>query len=416
MGLRSWIGNWLYKQVIVDEALLSRPWDAASFTADNFTTLSREGYEHVATVFRAVNLVAKTSAGIQFGVFEENDEGMDELVTGHSFPSNLKRPNPIMGRGSFIKYWVTSMLLGGRAFIWASKSSSGEILELWTLPPDEVVVHWGETYGVINGYTWTTSQGQVLDIPAEDMLYVWFPNPRDILLPISPLQAAAQEVDITNQGLKWTLSLLVNAARPSAYISLPKDSDEILQDKDVNEIKAALREEHTGSSNVGRVMVFKKPGLAMTAYGWTPADMDWVNGLAVSDVRIANVFDVPPELVGAQKTYENFETANRVLYQHAVIPIMELLADELTNWEAIGLEPDQFIGLLLEDIKALQEDQDNLSKRVTNEITIGMITRNEGRAKMKMPPSDDPMADVLTVGKEVTTLGVAELGMGTEDL
>lgn len=412
MGLKDRVGRWLLKSIIVDDELLFG--DSTDFSTIPFTTLSREGYEHVATVYRAVNLVAKTCATVLFGVFEDGDEG-PELISKHSFLMSLRRPNPLMGRAAFLKFWVMSILLGGRAFIWANKSSTGEILEMWALPPVEVEPHWGLFFGTITHFTWTHN-GVSIDLPAEDVLMTWFPNPRDMLQPLAPLQAAAQEVDLTNFGLKWNLSLLLNSAKPPFYISLPKESEQVLLPKQVEEIRLALRESHQGKDRVGGPLIFKTPGLQLTPYGWNPQDIDWLQGLQTSDVRIANVFDVPPELVGAEKTYENFSVALRALYDQAVIPLMELLADELTNWETVGLEENQFIGVLREKIKALQEDQDLIATRIGGLVDRGIITRNEGRMDLKMQKNDDPFADELTVTKEVVPLGAVGLNLGVESL
>ncbi len=413
MGIREKFGAWLLKGVwTVDQDLMFGNGD---FPDIPFHTLSKEGYEHVATVFRAVNLVAKTAATVMFGVFEEGDEG-DELIPKHPFISSLRRPNPLMGRATFIKFWVTSMLLGGRAFIWANKSeTTGELLELWALPPADVQVHWGEIFGTVTHFTWT-HEGSHFRLEAEDVLMTWFPNPRNILEAMPPLQAAAKEVDLSNEGLIWNLSLLVNSAKPPFYVALPKDSEQVLKDTQVDEIKKALAEEHQGSRRVGKPVVFKTPGLQLVPYGWNPQDIDWLKGLEMADVRIANVFDVPPELVGAQKTYENFKEAVRALYDQAVIPLMELLADELTNWKLLGFEDNEFIGILREKIRALQEDQDAIAARVVNLVNTGVITRNEGRMDLKKKKSDDPMADELTVAKEVVPLGTAGLNLGTESL
>jgi HK97 family phage portal protein len=415
MSIRSRIVKWLFKSVDVDSDLFDSNWNTVNWSTDNFASISKEGYEHVATVYRCVDLISKLAASLPLGVMEEGDEE-PELVPKHTLLSQtLKRPNPIMSRSSFIKYWVLCLILGGRTFIWANRSSDGEILELWVLPPSDVTVHFGKIFGTITGYTWNY-QGSNTNLDPEDVLYTWFPNPRNPMQPMSPLKAAAQEVDIENQGLKWNLSLLANAGKPSAYVSLPKDSEDTLKDDHVKEIKLALKSEYGGSGNVGKIIVFRRPGMTLTDFGWNPADMDWIKGLENSDVRIANVFSVPPELIGAQKTYENFAVANKVLYLHAIIPVMDLFCDEMTAWDAINLEENQWLTVLKDLIKALQEDQTALSDRVVQQVGAGLITRNEGRADLKRPPSDDPMADVLTVGKEVATLGVSGLNIGTEDI
>jgi HK97 family phage portal protein len=401
------------KTLQVNEDLLLGNWDSVDWSTDNFASLSKEGYEHVSTVYRCVNLIAKTVGALLFGVFEEMDDGF-ELIKAHPLMATLKRPNPIQSKAMFIRYWVTCLLLGGRAFIWANVADNGEILEFWVIPPSDVNVTLGETFGTISSISWTYN-GEVFNLDPAHVLYTWFPNPRDFMQPMSPLKAAAQEVDLSNQGLKWNLSLLSNYAKPPFYVGLDKDSDMALKDEHVEQIKRALRTEYSGADNAGRAPVFRIPGLSLTQYGWNPQDMDWLNGLSTQDVRIANVYDIPPEFIGQQATYENRREANFAFYDQAVLPVADLLADELTNWRILSIPEEQHIAVLREQIRALKDDQEELSNRLDKLVTNGIITRNEARLPLGYETSDDPMADVLTVGKEVTTLGVAGLNMGTED-
>jgi len=414
VGFRSKIAKWFLKAIDVDDGLLGGAWDAVDWSTENFAALSREGYEHCATVYRCIDLVTKGMAGVLIGVFQETEEG-PELIRGHPYISKMKRPNPLMSRSMYIRYWGTSMLLGGRAFQWANRSeTTGDILEYWIIPPNDVNVVLGQQFGTIHSYDWTYN-GQHYILQPEDVLYTWFPNPRDFMQHMSPLKAAAQEVDFTNEGLRWNLSLLMNGAKPSGWVGLDKDSTHQLSPEHVKQIKLALKNEYSGSKHAGKTPVFRLPGLQLNSWGWNPQDMDWLKGLDTADIRIANVFAVPPELVGAQKTYENFSVAQRVLYEGAILPLMNLFTDELTNWPAIGLMEDEFLQVLWERIKALQDDQNALSMRIGGEVDRGIITRNEARKALQYPESDDPMADVLTVTKEVASLAASPFNIGTEE-
>lgn len=411
MSWRMRLAKYLVKSIDVDGTFLGSSLGSPAWSTENFDSLSREGYENVSTVFRCINLISKTAAMIALGVFQESDDG-DELIPNHPFITKLRRPNPLQGRSAFLKYWITSLLVGGRAFIWAVPSSTGEILELWVLSPSNVQVNLGERFGMIHSFDWNYN-GNTISLPPEHVLYTWFPNPRDQMLPISPLKAAAQEVDITNEGLRWNISLLANAARPNFYIHMSEKSEAGITDPQYEQLKHQLKTEYSGSKNIGKTPILRIPGLQLTPFGWSPQDMHWLEGLDKADVRIANVFDVPPELVGAQKTYENFAVADRVLITQAVLPILELFVDELNNWLMLGLDEKEFLGVLKDKIKQLQDDQDSISKRITTEVQNGIVTRNEARVALKYPKSDDPMADILTSDKEVSPLSESILNLGT---
>jgi len=415
MSLRERLGQWLLKTIDIDGGLRSS-WDSVDWSTDNYLSLSKEGYEHCATVYRCIDVIAKPASSVLFGVFQEEDDGL-EIVPKHPFIELLKRPNPLMGRSAMLKYWAMSFLLGGEAFLFGNVlESSGELCEIWPIPNYQIEPVWSTTtYGEISHFTWSNDI-ETRNLSTEQVLYCWLPNPRDFRNPMSPLKAAAQEVDIQNDGLKWNLSLLRSSVKSPFYVGLDSKSEMTLSDTHVTDIKRSLKTEYAGASNAGRVPILKIPGLMMKSYGWNPHDLDWLNALDKTDVRIANVFAVPPELIGAQKTYENFEVAQRVLYTNAILPLLEYLADELSNWKIVGLIENELIDIRRERIKALQEDQDDIAKRASELVDRGIITRNEARRDLKYSLSDDPMADVLTVTKEVATLGAAPFNIGTETI
>lgn len=413
MTVKERVARWALKTISVDPDLLYSAAGDVSW-ANNYYALSREGYEACATVYRCINLISNTAGRVLFGVFEETEEG-PELVPRHPFIVKLKRPNPLMGRAGFIGNILNGLLLGGRAFVWANKISDGEVRELWPIPPGDVNIIRGQTFGTIAGYQWSYN-GQIMNLPPEDVLYLWFPHPRgDLIEHISPLKAAALEVDLSNEALQWNLSLLLNYAKPPFYVHLDTKSEFLMNDDHVKQIKRSLREEYSGSKNAGHAPVFKIPGLMLDSFGWSPQDMDWLKGLEKADIRIANVYSVPPELVGAQKTYENYSVAQKVLYTDAVLPLLDYISDELTNWDLVGLEPDEFVGVRRERIEILQQDQQAIAKWTGDSVDRGIITRNEARIELKYPKSDDPWADELTVNKEVASLATTPANIGTED-
>lgn len=414
MSFRERLGNWLLKTIEVDDQLLATSYDDVGWSTESYDALSREGFEQCSTVYRCVNLVSKGMANnVPFGI--KDDE--DEIISDHPLIDKLKRPNPLMGRSWYLRYWAMCLLLGGRAFQWANISSDGEILELWPLPPNSVEIKHGNRMGEIIGFTLRYSSGEMnidQNLPLEQVLYSWFPNPRDFMQPMAPMKAAAREIDISNEGLSWNLSLLANQAKPSFWVGIKGDSEAIITQPQAEAVERAMRKKWGGKKNVGKPVVFRHPGLELHEFGWNPSDMEWLKGLDKADVHIANVFDVPPELVGTQKTYENYAEANKALYTDAIIPIASFYCDEMNNWAAGGIREGETLCPITAEIDALQEDQSEKSKRLGEDVDRGIITRNEARSAKGLMKSEDPMADVLTVAKEVVPLAEVMINSGLE--
>jgi len=385
-------------------------YDGVSWSADSFNSLSREGFEHCSTVFKCVDLIALTASRLLLGAYDANDS----LVDGHPFIKRFKRPNKHMSQAWLLRYYFTCLLLGGKAAIWTNVLKSGEVYEFWPIVPDELAVEWSNTvYGEIKKMTWTPF-GSVKPVEIEHVLYTWFPNPRDFTMPLSPLKAAAQNIDLLNKGMEWNLSLTINKGRSDYWVGVDARAAEEfggLQPNQITDIEERIEKKYAGSKNAGKPIVFGYPGVTLNELGFNPADIEWLKGMHDADVRIANVYHVPPELIGAQKTYENFEVAERVLYEQAVLPAMSMFCEAMTAWEILDLG-EISLKARKDLLKVLKDDWAKLAETCTKLVSNGIATRNEARKKLDWEDSDDSMADVLTVDKEVITLSEASLNAG----
>ncbi len=108
-----------------------------------------------------------------------------------------------------------------------------------------------------------------------------------------------------------------------------------------------------------------------------PKDMEWIEGLRISAMQIAQIYNVPPELVGLQPpTYQNRKEARKALYTEVICPALNRLRDSLNNWLTPKFGTDLFLDYSKENIEALSEDVDALWRRAR---TSDFLTVNEKR-------------------------------------
>ena len=401
--------TWGKKTVDVDGALLPGSYNDIDWSADNYWALSREGMEACSTVYTCINRTAIVGATIPLASYQ-GDDRLDRQV---EILDRLKRPNKIMGYSAFIRYWIQCMQLGGRAYIWNNKSEfSGDSLELWPVPPNDVTVNHSTTiWGLIDSFT-IDMDGTPKTVPAEDMMYTWYHHPRDFMEPLSPMKAAAREVDLENEGLGWNVQLMGNQSKPPMGIA-PKESENPLTDKQAKELEKAIIAKIGGKGGAGKPLVFRWP-MDIQEFGWSPNEMEWLKGLREMDRRIANVYNFPAELLGIEKTYENFEVAERVFYEQAVLPLMELFATEISVWEASDLEAGQEVRVERGKIDALKDDQEALSTMLSDQVRHGRRTPNEARTEMGQELSPDKAADMLYIDKNIVPLALSGADMFNE--
>ena len=399
----TWFKPWTWgqKTVTVDGALVSG-YNDIGWSADNYWALSREGMEACSTVYACVNKIAIVAATIPLASYE-GDERLDRQF---DILTRLKRPNKIMGYSAFIRYWAMCMKLGGQAFIWNNRSEFlGEGLELWPVPPNLVTVNLSETtWGKIDSFT-IDMNGKPLTVMPDDMLYTWYNHPRDLMEPLSPMKAASREVDLENEGLSWNVTLLGNQSKPPMGVA-PKDVENPMTEEQAKELEKAIIAKIGGKRGAGKPLVFRWP-MDLQEFGWNPSEMEWLAGLTEMDKRIARVYNVPMEMIGGQATYENFDAAERIFYEHGVIPDMELFASELTVWDASDLDGSQEVRVERSQIDALKDDQSELSTMLSDSIRHGRLTPNEARKEMGREESTDAAANVLYIDSKLVPLALA---------
>jgi len=194
-------------------------------TPRRYEKLAEEGFQKNAVVFRCVNLVSECAAAVPWTLFRRRGIGKERLDV-HPLLTLLERPNPTQGGAAFFKAVYAFRLLSGNSYIEAVGPSDGANAgwprELWTLRPDRIQIVKGDK-GQPAGFqfqaggrtvTWrvdpVTGQSPVLHSKSFHPLDDWYG--------MSPLEAAAFEVDQHNAAGAWNYALLQNSGRPSGAL------------------------------------------------------------------------------------------------------------------------------------------------------------------------------------------------------
>jgi hypothetical protein len=141
--------------------------------------------------------------------------------------------------------------------------------------------------------------------------------------------------------------------------------------------------------------------------GFTPLDMDWLNGKNSSAREICNVMGVPAQMLGipGSQTHANYEEARLSMYEDTVIPLLDQFTDALNNWLTPAFATQQAtkadygtgdgeltLKLDLDEVPALGARRKQVWERVQN---ADWLTINEKRDATGYEPVDG--GDVLFV-------------------
>lgn len=357
---------------------------------DSFKDYAGEGYQQNAIVYRCVNEIANGAAAIPFKVYQGDVE-----LEQHPLISLLQRPNPTQAGVEYFQALYSFMLLSGNSYALASAVNMVPT-ELYLLRPDRVEIEPSDT-AVPKSYKYKLNNQVVAQYDADpltgqsEVKHFKFWNPLDDYLGLSPLMAAAVDLDQHNLIAKHNIGLLVNGARPSgAIVFKPKDdmgNMTMLTDSQRQQVASDLESRFTGQKNAGRPMLLEGD-FDWKEMGMSPRDMDFLQNKHMAAKDIALCFGVPSQLIGIpdSQTYANVQEARLALYEETIIPLAKRVESDLNEWLAPSFGDEINLRYDVDSIPAMTERRRRVYENVVAAVREGIISRNEARERLGLEP------------------------------
>lgn len=382
---------------------------AASWTPRDYDNFAREAYLKNIIAFRCIDLIAKSVASVEWCLKKDDPSREGEKVEDpkHSFNLVLKRPNPKQSWRTLIYYAMSYYLLTGNAFISRVSLSGGinrgKVRELYCHRPSQISMETDTASGDITAYKYQqtaqiTKKYEVDPITQScDMLQIKTFNPLDNIWGLATVEPAAREIDTNNAAVDWHKSLLENQARPGMLLLFER----AMTDSQYQKLKEDIRNNREGGNNAGKSLILEG-ARDVKPYGFSPTEMDFIEGNRDKARMIAAAFGVPAQLLGIKgdSTFANFEQARTIFWEDTVIPFVGMLKEELNAWlffddpSGAGLEYE------LEHVPALSYREAERWKRA-NESTF--IKTNEKR-ELAGYDSIGPAGDTILISAAVIPL------------
>lgn len=388
-------------------------------TPRDYEGFSKQAYMKSVVVYRCISLIAKSCAGIKWELKKSRMGGKDVYIDNHDILKLLHRPNPMQGQSSFFESVVSYYCISGNAFIESVRPSKNKPpTELWPVRPDKMKIVPGSKgypakYILSSGDTYRSWDVNPVTLQA-DIYHMKSFHPTNEWWGMSPLEAAMYAVDTNKSGDRWNLALLQNSATPSGVLQT-RISDTnpagALTEEQFLRLKTEIENEYSGASNAGRPMLLEG-GLEWKTISMSPKDMEFLKSKESSSIDICNSYGVPPEMLGlGQKTYQNYNEARMSFYEDTVLPLMDLITDELNNWLIPMFGQDLKLCYDKDDIEALA------SKREAKFAAIkdaNFLMINEKREAAGYDPK--PGWDVFLIGSDLIDDPEDYMAGGQEDV
>jgi len=351
-----------------------------AWSARDTVSLVRNGFVGNPVGFRCVRLISEAAAALPLVL-----QDCATRYSSHPLLALVNRPNGGQGRAELFEALYAQILLSGNGYLEAV-GDAGVPVELHVLRSDRMkLVPGADGWPVAYEYSVGGKAHRfAVDAGLSPICHIKSFHPLDDHYGLSPMQAAAQALDVHTAASRWSKALLDNAARPSgAIIYRGTDGQGTLGADQYDRLVSEMEQHHQGARNAGRPMLLEG-GLDWKPMGFSPSDMEFQKTKEAAAREIALAFGVPPMLLGipGDATYANYAEAHRAFYRLTVLPLAARVCASVSHWlagfsgEAVEFRYD------LDQVSALSGERDSQWARVA---AATFLTDGEKRALLGLP-------------------------------
>lgn len=319
---------------------------------------------------RAISILANNIGTLPLRIAKDTQDDT-EYPKGHWLNGVLDNPNSDMSPEDLWKQWITDLMLGGEIGFEVVKNGRGMPLELWPRQPDIFSVRVSSVrYRKIAGYRIDDGDGAPYLLAPEEFIHTKFYNPLQPFRGIAPTSAIRLSIDIDQLSQAWSKLFFKNNARPDFAVIAPEG----VTKTEKEEMKVMLRADHR-LERAHEPIILENGITDIKTFSWAAKDLEWVSQREMSRDEVAAIVGVPDEIMGyGRDTYENFDTAERILWTVTIVPLVGFRDGVMTRYfRKIGtLQPDERIETDLRNVSPLQEDKTEKITQVRTLFEMGV--------------------------------------------
>lgn len=296
---------------------------------------------------------------------------------------------------------ATDLLWAGEAYLettWKPQPSLSRTVpyELYTVDPISMDYTLAEDRKSIGGYVQTTDDGKKVDLTPDQVIRIWFPNPRNRFAALSPIEKLLYPVTTDTYLQLGEVKRFEQGNWTGLSIDFP-DGD---QDQ-AGRFLTWLRQKFLGVKN---------SHLPLVTFGGAKVTQTQVKETDVLARRkytreeITSVYKVPPHWVsvvehGGLGSGGLSEALDKQGMHTAVEPVKQRILEPLNfRLTVLGFGIDDW---LIDTSYADFRDTAEVDKVLDQQVRGGRRTPNEARAEMKLDPIDGGDVAIIVAGKDV---------------
>jgi len=391
------------------------------WSEDSYENFAKEAYMENVISYQCINQIAESISSIPWRLGTEDSKGKFTESTDWNIKRPFIRANIFESFSTLLYKMICYWYLRGDSYVERNlpKIIMGDNAfprEFWCYRPDKISIETDER-GFPVKYIYQDGSNKKewpIDLLTGkcDLLHLKTFHPLNEIYGMPVIKPASKEIDISNEGNKWNMRLMMNEARPGMIVMLKG----FLTEDQFLSLEKQLQSKHAGSTNAGNSLILEsEEGIVdVKPYSWSPKDIDFIEGGREVARRICAGYKYPPMLMGipGDNTYSNYQEARTALWEDTCFPKLKYFINEFSCW-LFGIGDDVGFGesagqqLIIkpdmEDIPALAYKQNLIWDRVDKAKDI--LTINERREIIGKEPLEN--GDVVFVSSSMLTLDQA---------
>lgn len=279
------------------------------------------------------------------------------------------RPSDIID-GYHLKYALAAnMLLNGNSFALILPNHT-----LKFIPNNQMTVEQDDVSGELT-YTYAPDGRTVRQIAPDSILHFKYFT-KDGASGISPLYALKDEQKIQSAGNKLLTGFFSQGIHGTTMVQVHQTD---LGKEAKDNIRKVFDEATTADNALNTVVI--DDGMDVKTLAMNTDVLKLVNSNDWTTRQIAKAFGLPPERLGVENDHSNQEQSGVQYLQGTLQHYFDSFTSELSYklGHSFTFNTDKLLSLDPKDQQAL----------ATDGFTNGIMTRNEARAKIGLPPTDD---------------------------
>jgi len=348
----------------------------------------------VSTVFACARVLGEGVAQIPLQLMREGSKGRTrEKATEHPLYNVLAyRPNSFQTSFEYRELLMWHAVLTGDHFSFINRGTRGQILELLPIDPGRVTVKQASDYSLT--YTVRRDDGESRVFPADAIWHVKGPSWNGFT-GLEAVRLAREAIGLAMATEQASGQLHKNGVKPSGVYSV----EGTLGDTQYKALSEWIYSTYSGSENAGKPLILDRSAK------WHGTQMSGIDAQSLETRRfqieeICRYARVNPIMVFAESKNTTYASAEQMFLSHVVhtlAPWYQRLEQSIDANLLTDQDRKQGIYSNFVEEGLLRGSAKDTKDALLGYVNGGLMTPNEGRAKLDMNPIDDGVSDELRV-------------------